>query len=51
VVDEAVDALERKVFFDGFNAGFARLREQPDEWRSVVAERDEEGTALADGTP
>ena len=35
VVEDAVDALERRVFFDELNAGFAALRADDDEWSAV----------------
>jgi hypothetical protein len=46
VVEDALDALERKVFFDTLNAGFAELRSDDAAWTAVEEERRlEEGAA------
>lgn len=45
VVDDAVDALERRVFFEEVNARYAELRADPVTWAEILAERAEwEGT-------
>lgn len=48
VVDEALDALERRQFFASFNDGYRRLRADDEDWASVTAEREEESSALRD---
>jgi predicted transcriptional regulator len=48
LVDEAVDALERRVFFDRLSARYEALRTDPDAWSEVEAERDVEGATLRD---
>lgn len=39
LLDEAVDALERKLFFEGLNARYAELRDDPEAWAEIRAER------------
>ncbi len=51
LLDEAVDALERRVFFDRFAARYAELRQDPDTWREIEAERAEESSSLSDRSP
>jgi hypothetical protein len=48
LVDEAADALERRVFFDQFSAGYKALRADPDAWGEIEAERALESGPLAD---
>lgn len=50
LVDEAADALERRVFFDELATGYEQLRGDPQAWREVEAERVVEGGALADSS-
>jgi hypothetical protein len=46
VVDDAVDALERRVFFDLYNQRYRVLRDNSGDWAEVEAERRiEEGAA------
>lgn len=46
VVDDAVDALERRVFFDRYNQRYGELRDDSDQWAEIEAERGiEEGAA------
>jgi hypothetical protein len=49
VVDDAVGALERRVFFDRLNDRFRELRADPEVWREVEAERAIEERSLGDG--
>ncbi|MEO8696506.1 MAG: hypothetical protein ABI658_23540 [Acidimicrobiales bacterium] len=49
LVDEAADALERRLFFEQFRARYADLRRDPDSWAEIEAERAGESSALADG--
>lgn len=48
VIGEALDALERQRFFDAFNGGYRRLREDAEAWEDVEAERAEEAALLTD---
>lgn len=50
VVDEALGALERQRFFDALNDGYRRLRDTPEAWQAIEAERAEESPTLADDT-
>ncbi|MHB8243348.1 MAG: hypothetical protein ACYDHN_15335 [Solirubrobacteraceae bacterium] len=51
LVDEAADALERRVFFDQLSAGYEALRADPDAWSEIEAERALESGALRDRSP
>jgi hypothetical protein len=48
LLDEAADALERRLFFDQFSSRYAELRDDPVAWDSIQAERSVESTALGD---
>jgi len=48
VVSDAVDALERKLFFADVNARYAELRADPQAWAELEAERAAEESALRD---
>jgi predicted transcriptional regulator len=48
LLDEAVDALERRVFFDQLGVGYDALRADADAWSEVEAERRVESGALRD---
>jgi hypothetical protein len=48
LVDEAADALERRVFFDQLSSRYATLRSDPDAWSEIEAERTAESGALHD---
>jgi hypothetical protein len=50
LVDEAADALERRVFFDQLSARYDTLRIDPDRWGEIEAERTLESGALRDGS-
>ena len=50
VVDEAVDALERRAFFDALNARYRELRADPDQWAEIEAERSVEEHTLRDSS-
>jgi len=41
VVEQALDALEQRNFWNAVDAGYQRLRADDDEWSDYVAERDE----------
>ncbi|MGO9029273.1 MAG: hypothetical protein ACLQOZ_11680 [Acidimicrobiales bacterium] len=48
LLDEAADALERRVFFDQFQSRYAELRKDPVGWAEIEAERSAESPALHD---
>ncbi len=48
LVDEAVDALERRVFFDQLSARYDVLSADPDAWSGIESERTVESAALRD---
>jgi predicted transcriptional regulator len=48
VLDDAVEALERKVFFDRLNRRFLELREDSAAWSEIEQERGAEEGALGD---
>ena len=50
LLDEALDALERKVFFESLNARYGELRADPGAWAMIEAERDAEQDALGDSS-
>jgi hypothetical protein len=50
LLDEAADALERRVFFDQLSARYEDLRGDPDSWGEIEAERAAESGALRDSS-
>jgi len=48
VVDDALDALERRVFFESLNDRYAVLREDDRAWAEIEAERAVEEGAVQD---
>ena len=50
LLDEAADALERRLFFDQLDARYAELRADPDAWAEIEVERSLEDGALGDGS-
>jgi predicted transcriptional regulator len=48
VVDDALDALERRVFFEALNNRYGELREDEDAWAEIEAERAADEGALRD---
>lgn len=48
LLDEAADALERRVFFDRFSVRYEALRADPAAWDEIEAERASESGALRD---
>ena len=48
LLDEAADALERRVFFDQFSARYEELHADPRAWGEIEAERVVEGGATPD---
>jgi hypothetical protein len=49
VLDKALDAYRRKLFFDQLNAGYAALRADPQAWAEELEERKLWDAALMDG--
>lgn len=49
VLDKALDAYRRKLFFDQLNAGYAELRADPEAWALHLAERKQWDATLMDG--
>jgi predicted transcriptional regulator len=50
LLDEAVDALERRVFFDQLSSRYEALRADANAWSEVEAERAVESGALRDSS-
>jgi hypothetical protein len=48
LVDEAADALERRVFFDELSGRYELLRADPNAWSEIEAERTAESGSLRD---
>ena len=48
LVDEAADALERRLFFDQLSARYEALRADPQAWGAIEAERAVETGAVGD---
>jgi predicted transcriptional regulator len=48
VLDDAVEALERKMFFDTFNRRYQELRDNAAAWSEIEGERRVEEGALGD---
>lgn len=49
LLDEAADALERRVFFQWFSGRYETLRADPCAWEEIEAERGLESGARRDG--
>src|SRR5437588_6903232 len=49
VLDKALDAYRRKLFFEKLNAGYAELRADPQAWAEHQAEREMWDATLMDG--
>jgi hypothetical protein len=49
VLDKALDAYRRTLFFDQLNAGYAELRADPQAWAEMEAERKLWDATLMDG--
>jgi hypothetical protein len=48
IVDQALDALERRVFFDSFNATYRSLRDDAVAWAAIESERSVESVSWSD---
>jgi hypothetical protein len=49
VLDKALDAYHRKLFFERLSAGYADLRADPEAWAKHLAERKSWDATLLDG--
>jgi hypothetical protein len=49
VLDKALDAYRRKLFFEQMNAGYAELQADPQAWAAHLAERKLWDATLLDG--
>src|SRR5687768_16343156 len=49
VLDKALDAYRRKLFFEQLNAGYAELRADPKAWAEHLSERKQWDATLMDG--
>jgi hypothetical protein len=49
VIEEAVDAYRREVFWRQYEEGIERLRSDPEAWADHVSEQEAEAGALRDG--
>jgi hypothetical protein len=49
VLDKALDAYRRQVFFEQLNAGYAEMRADPEAWAEHLAERKLWDATLMDG--
>jgi hypothetical protein len=50
LLDDAADALERRVFFDQFSVRYAELRQDPAVWDDVEKDRTAESGSLSDSS-
>ncbi|MEX1209085.1 MAG: toxin-antitoxin system protein [Acidimicrobiia bacterium] len=50
VLDEAVDALERKIFFDALNRRYEELRDDAGAWAEIEEERRAEEGSVGDSS-
>ena len=50
LLEEAIDALERRLFFDELRTRYAELRSDPDAWAQIEAERAAESSSLPDSS-
>ena len=48
LLEEAADALERRIFFDQFATRYAELRHDREAWAEIEAERAGESRSLGD---
>lgn len=49
VLDKAVDAYRRQLFFEKLNAGYSELRAEPEAWAEHLAEQKLWDATLTDG--
>src|ERR1700738_4568858 len=49
LLDKALDAYQRQLFFEQLNAGYAELRADPQAWAEHLAERKQWDATLMDG--
>lgn len=48
LLDEAADALERRLFFEEFSTRYDKLRDDPTAWAEIESERTAEAPSLRD---
>jgi hypothetical protein len=48
VLEDAVEALERRIFFETFNRRYQELRDDPEAWAQIERERRTEEGAVGD---
>ena len=48
ILDDAVEALERRIFFASFNRRYQELRDDPEAWAEIEQERRTEEGAVGD---
>jgi len=48
LLEEAADALERRLFFDQLTTRYEELRRDPEAWGAIEAERAGESPSLSD---
>jgi hypothetical protein len=49
IIEDAVDAYRREIFWQQYDEGIERLRRDPSAWSDYVGEREAEAGALRDG--
>lgn len=49
VIEEAIDAYRRDLFWDQYEQGIDHLRQDPSSWADYTREQEEEAGALGDG--
>jgi hypothetical protein len=49
VLDKALDAYRRRVFFENLDAGYAEMRGDPQAWEAFCADQKEWDVTLMDG--
>ncbi len=50
ILDDAVEALERRIFFVSFNRRYQELRDDPEAWAEIERERRTEEGAVGDAS-
>lgn len=50
LLDEAVEALERRIFFDALNERYKELRADPGSWAEIESERRLEEGSISDAS-
>jgi len=50
VLEDAVEALERRIFFETFNRRYQELRDDPEAWAEIEQERRAEEGVVGDAS-